>query len=474
LTDAPGQALDSAKTAVPAAVASETTPAETFSPNKMYTITPGKGLDIISVGDSAEQVETVFGKPTERNEFNSSYKLAYDDASIDFILNKQSNRITEIHFNEGFRGRLAKGVRMGGSLEQVVAQTGPVKKRVNASPEEARDMQMGSDRVLYTQRMGREITAYKLADSDQGANYWFDADKKLVQVVVYPARSDERLRENQLPEGSLIDEHGHIVDRVDWPFVNDPAILGKWESVDFVKEIKDFDLDKPSGRKLFLKGMVFEEDGRANYGFSHWTKGKVIHVPDKTAAEYVIKEMNGRQYLFLEWKTGDYTIRHRKPWYYVLSKLPADSPKLANARELLAPDPERPQAQPGPDSHSDEQGHIVDKVDYPFVSDPDVIGTWTSVDFVDKKDQFDPAKRNWKGDLFLKEVVFEPGGKVGPRGSATWTKGLVLHRGDQTACAYEIVEKDGEKYMLLEWKSGDYKVLHRKPSYYALKKAAAN
>ncbi|HON66042.1 MAG TPA: M56 family metallopeptidase [Phycisphaerae bacterium] len=301
-----------------------------------------------------------------------------------------------------------------------------------------------------------------------------DANKRVSQVVVYAPRGAEVLGVDQLPEGSVIDERGHIVDRTDWPFVDDPAVLGKWESVDYVKKIEDFKPGKASDKKLFLKGVVFEPQGKANYGFSDRTKGKFIHEPNKTAAEYTIKELDGHQYLFLEWKSGDYTQRRQKPWYYVLKKLPADSPKLSNARELMDFGLEWPEAKLGPGSHIDADGHIVDKVDYPFTNDPAVIGRWISVDFVNDKAQFEPGQQQWKGDLFLEELVFEPGGKLGPHGGATWTKGLVLHRRDKTASAYEIAEKNNEKYLFFEWKSGDYKVLHRKPAYYVLKKVEAN
>ena len=36
--------------------------------------------------------------------------------------------------------------------------------------------------------------------------------------------------------------------------------------------------------------------------------------------EYLIKEIAGSKYMFFEWKSGDYTIRHMKPKYYVLKK----------------------------------------------------------------------------------------------------------------------------------------------------------
>jgi bla regulator protein blaR1 len=114
-------------------------------------------------------------------------------------------------------------------------------------------------------------------------------------------------------------------------------------------------------------------------------------------------------------------------------------------------------------------GRIVDKIDVPFENDPAVVGHWTSVDFVASPEQFKPGRKQWRGDLYLKELEFQPEGQF-PQRWLTWSKGLVMHNGNQTAAAYQIRELDGAKYMTLEWKSGDYIIRHEKPSYYVLKK----
>lgn len=48
-----------------------------------------------------------------------------------------------------------------------------------------------------------------------------------------------------LDPDSRIDENGRIVDNVDRPFINDPELIGKWESVDFVKNKGQF---RPASR----------------------------------------------------------------------------------------------------------------------------------------------------------------------------------------------------------------------------------
>jgi bla regulator protein blaR1 len=111
----------------------------------------------------------------------------------------------------------------------------------------------------------------------------------------------------------------------------------------------------------------------------------------------------------------------------------------------------------------------VDNIDLPFINDPAVIGKWTTVDFVAKPSLFTLGTKSFKGDLYLKELIFLPEGKA-PESWITWTKGVVIHSGEKTASAYEIKEVNKDKYMFFEWKSGDYTIRHQKPKYYVLKK----
>jgi hypothetical protein len=111
-----------------------------------------------------------------------------------------------------------------------------------------------------------------------------------------------------------------------------------------------------------------------------------------------------------------------------------------------------------------------DNIDLPFVNDPQVLGEWKSVDFVQDITQFNPAQPSWKGKLYLKGLTFLENGKT-PQAWWTWTQGVLIHSGDQTASHYEIREINGAYYLFLEWKSGDVTIAGMKPWYYALKSA---
>lgn len=186
---------------------------------------------------------------------------------------------------------------------------------------------------------------------------------------------------------------------------------------------------------------------------STWTKGLVLNPQEKTASKYEIADIDGSSYMFFEWKSGDYTIRGMEPKIYVLKKM--DNNDYS--------------------SYSCEKK--VDKIDYPFIDDPQVLGKWDAVDFVRTMDQFDPEKKNWIPDLYLTGLTFDRDGRMTfttTKGSSpvsmTWTKGLVLCAREQAASAYTIKEINGSTYMFFEWKSGDYTMRGMNPYYYVLKK----
>lgn len=394
-----------------------------------------------------KDVTGVFGKPAEIRWGNkildvseipaANYCLCYAGG---FSIWMTQDKLVELRFESPDLGYVWKGrLRVGMPLEQVLAVLGQPARTVEGGEN------LFADRVLYKDIKGRKGHCY-YAQSDQRLRLWF-SDNKL--GALYLTRSDYERRFGsreldlaELPATSIIDEKGHIVDKVDYPFVDDPSARGYWESVDFVRDIEDFvPGQKQFGGDLFLKELYILPEGRTNWAFA-WTAGLILHNGDKTASKYLLQDRDGQTYIFLEWKSGDYTIRHQRPSYYVLKK-----------------GPDRPYV----------ETRVTDKIDYPFVDDPGLVGVWKSVDFVDTPDQFDPDHLRWQGDLFLKELVFLPEGKT-PHPWQTWTKGLIIHHGDQTASEYQIKEINGQTYLFFQWKSGDYTLRGMKPHYYVLKR----
>jgi bla regulator protein BlaR1 len=105
----------------------------------------------------------------------------------------------------------------------------------------------------------------------------------------------------------------------------------------------------------------------------------------------------------------------------------------------------------------------IGNIDYSFESDPPAIGKWHGIGITEDIPTFDPGKFIKKDDLYLTDLVFLKDGKMlvalesGKLGLAPmiWTKGLVIHPGDETELQYAIKEIEGSTYMFLEWKRSD-------------------
>ena len=117
------------------------------------------------------------------------------------------------------------------------------------------------------------------------------------------------------------------VSAVQRTFVNEPELVGKWVSVDLVKEVNEFKPGKTQWRgDLFLKDIAFNPDGTTTLGCT-WTKGWITDVESDIKAQYEIRDIDGTAYLFLPWLSGDVTIRHQKPEYYILKKVSGTIPQ---------------------------------------------------------------------------------------------------------------------------------------------------
>jgi len=258
-------------------------------------------------------------------------------------------------------------------------------------------------------------------------------------------------------------------DNLNYSFINDPQVIGKWESVDFVQKMDDFDPDQKSTKEqLYLTALAFIKEGKILAGTENrqlayssftWTKDKVLNKQEKTASSYILKSINGSTYMFFEWKSGDYIFRNKTPWYYVLKKVNNDDYSNYQVNQI-----------------------IRDKIDYPFVDDNQVKGKWGSVDFVKSPNDFNPEVTSSLSDLFLTGLVFNDNGKIDLTTTAgnysgdllTWTKGLILDKKSKTASKYQIKVINGTSYLFYEWKNGDYIYNGVSPNYYVLKKLNDN
>jgi len=140
----------------------------------------------------------------------------------------------------------------------------------------------------------------------------------------------------------ITSDEERIYENMDYVFIPDDEVLGKWNAVDLVQNIDDFDPNKSSENELWFESIEFFDDGTATFIFGGnsdtcpWTKGYLIWSGWQVIPAYTIKEINGTNYLFIEWKSGDYYIRRENPRYYVFKKT-SDSEPPKYVRSTLNP-----------------------------------------------------------------------------------------------------------------------------------------
>ncbi|MBX7259696.1 MAG: hypothetical protein K1Y02_25295, partial [Candidatus Hydrogenedentes bacterium] len=219
------------------------------------------------------------------------------------------------------------------------------------------------------------------------------------------------------------------------------TLAGSWVSVDFVRTIDEFTPGQKSWQgDLFLKDFTAEDGGTTSQGWT-WSDGWVTHSNGRTRYQYTIKDIGGTAYLFLPWLSGDVTERGMAPLYYVLTR--AGAAPASTAPSTPAPPP--PAATPSKRS---------------------IAGSWISVSFVEKIDDFKPGQISPPDQLFLKDFTADVSG--GTSLGWTWTEGWITHSNGRTRAQYTIKDIAGASYLFLPWLSGDVTERGMAPRYYVM------
>ena len=252
----------------------------------------------------------------------------------------------------------------------------------------------------------------------------------------------------------LQDEMAELADDIEMEFVNDEAVIGKWEKVGEYAVKEDFYADRsfrrdnpeqdlPEGMsewEWFPEYVYFLPDGERYWCYG-WTKGKWLLNGGGTSSvnEYELENIDGEQYMFVSLKSYQYR-RGGRSVIFVWKQVDHNR-------------------------YSSEGIARKDNLDLPFEDDRRVIGKWKNFDYLYSKEDFttEPAV---EPPRFFSEIEFMEGGSctsvygkevIAGDDMQVWTKGYVLRKWHKTACAYEIRTVDNRDYLIMEWKSGDYR-----------------
>ena len=222
-------------------------------------------------------------------------------------------------------------------------------------------------------------------------------------------------------------------------FLPNESPVGSWTTVDFVNNIEDFEPGKKSwGGNFSMQNLVFYHNGQTSRSLFRWSKGVVLFTRfSNRKGIYHIKEIGAAKYLFMEWISADVVDRGMKPSYYVFKKESgAYQPPKVIARLL-----------------PNESPH----------------GSWTTVDFVENIEDFDPYRRQHQGRFAFTYLSFYRRGRTSSF-LYRWGDGQIFYVKNKMKGKYCIKQIGSRKYLFMEWISGDVTIRGQKPWYYVLMK----
>lgn len=242
------------------------------------------------------------------------------------------------------------------------------------------------------------------------------------------------------------------------PFIDDYRVVGKWEVVGNYAVREDFEENKFCTMSFYgddVKNIYFLPGGEKYWCFC-WTKGYFIVDGYRINAVYNPYEIV---------KKGDET--------FMLISLREFEASRGGQPTILA------LKQVDNREYTPEMIAKKDDIAKPFVDDERIIGKWTAHSFLCNKSEF-PLPQEDMEELYFKEIEFFPDGECRcvyeddifeGEDKISWTKNYLLRKWNWSACEYEIRTHNNVDYMIIEWKSGDYRFGGFDTNYYVFVRA---
>jgi len=106
--------------------------------------------------------------------------------------------------------------------------------------------------------------------------------------------------------------------RYDGRFVANPKIPGTWKTIDQVKSIDEFNLEKKMNpRRTPFAEMTFKDNGKTDKTLWIWSGDTLMDLDRYQALKMTVKRIDGSAYLFIE--AGGFSTRNpvgwKPPWY---------------------------------------------------------------------------------------------------------------------------------------------------------------
>ena len=168
--------------------------------------------------------------------------------------------------------------------------------------------------------IGKTQNKYEIIDDKMYITIKDSFDQNDSKVVVYEKVDNREYTEDEIA----------IKDDINLPFVPDNRLNGFWKSVDFIFNENSFNPNKIYWTKgFFLEQIVVSPDNDVMISYENgnakktsYTKGYIYNVcADDTLCKYNYQVIDGKEYIVVEWKSGDYVFGGLVKGYYVLEKI---------------------------------------------------------------------------------------------------------------------------------------------------------
>lgn len=237
----------------------------------------------------------------------------------------------------------------------------------------------------------------------------------------------KRLRGQRKLIDSLINQKGEKIMK---PFINDQEAIGKWSYIGSALSKESFLAgDMVKDDDILFKEIYFLPEGEGYWVFDRWSKGEFYHF---RGLVYKYEIEDGKLYLSIVNEEGDFQIM------CVYEKVDSNQYSVEDIKKK-------------------------DDIDLPFVADEEAVGSWAAVDFISisQKENFIPSNNESNNGIFKGLSILANGDcfkefKNGEIVKNNWTKNFIISQKQSLASNYIIKSIDGEKYLIMDWKSGDY------------------
>lgn len=244
---------------------------------------------------------------------------------------------------------------------------------------------------------------------------------------------------NQLQEISLKGKEVLKMKR----FINDERVIGKWDLVGIASNIEEAKANKFIQDDYQIKQLYLLPKGK-QYWVISWTKDIIF--------------INGRE--------NHYQIDNDIMYLFVKGN-EENEIKIAIYKKI------------DDKEYTIEDIKVKDNTDIDYIEDKNLVGFWQTVDFITNKNSFNPEKIQANStNLPLSKVTFTPNGEVYINYRynkdiklAKYTKDYIINfclSDTLSKYFYQII--DNKKYLIIEWKSGDYVYGRMINGYYVLEK----